>query len=198
MESSRASREGSLGLLLMNRALFLDRDGVINQDNGYTFKTSDLTILDGVIEGLKAIEHLKYKIIIITNQSGIARGLFKVNEFHEYMKNLTDILAENGILVCDYFYCPHHIDGVVEELAISCECRKPEPGMIIQAKKKYNLDLSRSILIGDKETDIMAGRNASLYANILVNAGGEFITSHANNVVKNLIAASEIIKGYQL
>jgi D-glycero-D-manno-heptose 1,7-bisphosphate phosphatase len=196
LESSRPSREGSLGLFLMHKAIFLDRDGVINQDNGYTFKITDLIILDGVIEGLKAIEHLEYKIIIITNQSGIARGLFKANEFHEYMKKLIGILAENGILVCDYFYCPHHIDGVIKELAISCECRKPEPGMIMQAKKKYNLDLSRSILIGDKETDIMAGINANLCANILVDTHGQCKNSNATHVVKNLIAASEIIKGY--
>jgi D-glycero-D-manno-heptose 1,7-bisphosphate phosphatase len=182
----------------MQKAIFLDRDGVINQDNGYTFKISDLIILDGVIEWLKAIEHLQYKIIIITNQSGIARDFFHVNEFHEYMKKLIDILAENGILVCDYFYCPHHIDGVIEELAISCKCRKPEPGMIIQAREKYNLDLSQSILIGDKETDILAGINANLCANILVDTLGECKNSNATHVVKNLIAASEIIKGYQL
>ena len=95
--------------LLMDRALFIDRDGVLNEDNGYTFKIEDLRILDGVIDGLKVIQDLGYKIIIITNQSGIARGFFTIQDFHDFMKALLEILEENKIFVSDYFFCPHRI-----------------------------------------------------------------------------------------
>ena len=179
----------------MNRALFLDRDGVINQDHGYTFKVSDLTILDGVIEGLQSIRYLEYKIIIITNQSGIARGLFEVAEFHDYMKKLIELLAESGIMVCDYFYCPHHVEGVIAEFTKSCECRKPEPGLIIQAKNKYDFDLSHSVLIGDKESDILAGKNAGISSNILITDGVLTKESRALFSAKDLIQAATIIKG---
>lgn len=182
----------------MDKAVFLDRDGVLNEDNGYTYMLSDLRILDGVIEGLRKISSLGYQLIIVSNQSGIARGFFTLDQMHIFMQGLINVLYKYDVEILDYYYCPHHIDGKIDEFTKSCSCRKPEPEMIIQAKKKYNLDLSRSILIGDKETDIMAGINANLYANILVNADGDCITSHATNVVKNLIAASEVIKGYQL
>ena len=193
MESSRASREGSLDLLFMNRALFLDRDGVINQDNGYTFKLSDLRILNGVIEGLQAIGRLKYKIIIITNQSGIARGLFKENEFHKFMKKLTEVLAENEILICDYFYCPHHIDGIIKEFSRLCKCRKPHPGMIFEARDKHDIDLSQSILIGDKVSDIKAGIAADIPNNIIISDSPMNQELPAVACAKDLVEAANII-----
>lgn len=180
----------------MNKALFLDRDGVINIDHGYTYKISDLNMLDGVIEGLQAIAHLEYKIFIVTNQSGIARGLFEVAAFHTFMDYLISILAKNGIQISDYFFCPHHIEGTIPVYAKKCCCRKPEPGMLHDAKKKYNLDLSQSILIGDKETDIMAGQNAGLTTNILIGQPDESRDSNATIVVRNLIEASAIINLY--
>ena len=88
----------------MNKALFLDRDGVINIDHGYTYKISDLNMLDGVIEGLQAIAHLEYKIFIVTNQSGIARGLFEVAAFHTFMDYLISILAKNVHVAGNHFY----------------------------------------------------------------------------------------------
>lgn len=177
----------------MNRALFLDRDGVINIDHGYTHKIDDFSLLDGVVEGLQAIAHLKYKIFIITNQSGIARGLFGVEDFHSFMDHLLKALAINDIKISDYFFCPHHIEGTIPVYTENCSCRKPEPGMIYDAQKKYNLDLSKSILIGDKETDIMAGQNAGIATNILIGQPGESKTSKATMVARNLIEASAMI-----
>ena len=180
----------------MNKALFLDRDGVINVDHGYTYKISDLKILEGVVEGLQAIANLNYKIFIITNQSGIARGLFEEADLHNFMGHLLAIFSQNSINISDYFFCPHHTEGTIPAYRKKCSCRKPEPGMLHDAQKKYNLDLSQSILIGDKETDIMAGLNAGLAKNILIGQPGVSTGSKATNIVRNLIEASAIINLY--
>tara|TARA_B000000475_G_C15971377_1_gene437183 strand:+ start:464 stop:1009 length:546 start_codon:yes stop_codon:yes gene_type:complete len=178
----------------MNKALFIDRDGVLNQDKGYTHKISDLKLLDGVLEGLQRFQSLDYKIIIITNQSGIARGLFKIKDFHDFMTKMIQIFNNNKITINDYFFCPHHIDGVVKEYSISCDCRKPEAGMIFQAQEKYGFDLSKSVLIGDKESDILAGIKANIPLNIRITKNILLKDSLASYTTKDLIQAAEIIK----
>ena len=177
----------------MNKALFLDRDGVINIDHGYTYKVRDLSLIDGVVEGLQAISHLEYKIFIITNQSGIARGLFEVDDLHFFMEHLLKILKKNNINITDYFFCPHHIEGTIKVYTKKCSCRKPEPGMLHDAQKKYNLDLSQSILIGDKETDILAGKNAGVLFNILITNSTLSKRSQASYSAQDLIQAAKII-----
>lgn len=177
----------------MNKALFLDRDGVINIDHGYTYKVSDLSLIDGVVEGLQAISHLEYKIFIVTNQSGIARGLFGIDDLHFFMDHLLKTLAKNNINISDYFFCPHHTEGTIKAYTKKCSCRKPEPGMLHDAQKKYNLDLSQSILIGDKETDILAGKNAGVPSNILITNSTLSSRSKASYSAKNLIQAARII-----
>jgi len=181
---------------MKHKAVFLDRDGVLNEDSGYTHQLSDLRLLDGVIEGLQSLLAVDYKVIIITNQSGIARGLFSTEEMHIFMRGLINVLLENQINVTDYFYCPHHPKGKLLEYSIKCSCRKPEPGMLFAAEKKYNLDLSKSILIGDKETDILAGQNANLFSNILISSEERNDQSNATHIAQNLIDAAEIIKTY--
>jgi|TARA_B110000305_G_C19345986_1_gene591701 D-glycero-D-manno-heptose 1,7-bisphosphate phosphatase len=183
---------------MKNKAVFVDRDGVLNEDSGYTYQLTDLRLLDGVIEGLKSILALDFKVIIITNQSGIARELFSTEELHSFMRGLTNILLENQITVTDYFYCPHHPKGRLLEYSKKCSCRKPEPGMLFDAEKKHNLDLSKSILIGDKETDILAGQNANLFSNILISSEETNDKSNATHIAQNLIDAAEIIKTYNL
>tara|TARA_Y100000748_G_scaffold281211_1_gene260676 strand:+ start:100 stop:654 length:555 start_codon:yes stop_codon:yes gene_type:complete len=179
----------------MDRAVFLDRDGVLNEDNGYTYKLSDLRMLDGVVEGLRKISSLGYKLIIVSNQSGIARGFFTLDQMHNFMQGLINLLYKQDIEILDYYYCPHHIDGEIDEFTKSCSYRKPEPGMIFQAQKEHKLDLSQSILIGDKESDILAGQKAGLLINILI--GNRYlktdtsISYYANNLVD---AANQIEK----
>jgi D-glycero-D-manno-heptose 1,7-bisphosphate phosphatase len=181
---------------MSKKALFLDRDGVINRDHGYTYKLEHLELLDGVIEGLQAISKLDFQIIIITNQSGIARGLFSINDLHIFMQGLISELSDHKIHITDYFFCPHYPDGKITEYSKVCSCRKPEPGMLFQAKEKYSLDFSKSILIGDNETDIRAADNANLFSSILINNSGNPVNTSAANEAKNLIGASEIIKHY--
>ena len=181
---------------MKNQAVFIDRDGVLNEDFGYTSQLSDLKILEGVVEGLQAILALDFKVIIITNQSGIARGLYSIKDLHVFMNEMINIFLKNQIDITDYFFCPHHPEGMIQAYAIKCSCRKPEAGMLFAAEKKYNLDLSKSILIGDKETDILAGQNANLFSNILISSEERNDQSNATHIAQNLIDAAEIIKTY--
>ena len=180
----------------MTKILFLDRDGVLNQDHGYTYKTADLKILDGVIEGMKAISNLGYKFIIITNQSGISRGLFTIDDFHNFMNRLIKVLSEHHISIFDYFFCPHHPDGVVSDYAHICPCRKPKPGLIFQARDKHDLDLSLSALIGDSESDILAGKNADIPLNILLTDSSFPRDSKASDIAGYLIQAARILEKF--
>ena len=150
------------------KAAFLDRDGVINKDYGYVHKWEDFKFCDGAIEGLKLLKSLDYLLIIITNQSGIARGYFKEKHVLEFNAELERKLIENGIHISKFYFCPHHVNGKVEEYSFTCNCRKPDPGMFLSAIKDLNIDLKTSICIGDKYTDLLAGARSGLSSGILI------------------------------
>ncbi len=152
--------------ILVKKALFLDRDGVINKEKNYLYKIEDFEFIDGVFESCKFFQDRGYEIIIITNQAGIARGYYTEEDFHRLNNWMLDEFKKRGINISKVYFCPHHPDFTGE-----CECRKPNPGMILQAQKEFGLDLSSSILVGDKESDIKAGKNAGVGLNILVRSG---------------------------
>jgi histidinol-phosphate phosphatase family protein len=127
------------------KAVFVDRDGTLNYDNGYTHKISDLKIYEDMIPLLKSYYDNGYMIIVITNQSGINRGYYSVEEMKEFNNKLAEVFIKHGIKIEDFFYCPH----TPEE---ACNCRKPETGLIEMAVKKYNIDIKSSIIIGDSES----------------------------------------------
>ena len=146
------------------KAVFFDRDGVLNVDVAYLYKIEDLRWIDGAREAVAYLSQLGYKIFIVTNQSGIARGYYTVeqmNELHAYMQR--EIAAAGGKIEKIY-YCPHHphkgYEGERPELKIDCDCRKPKPGMLIKAAEDFNIDLSLSWIVGDGENDVKAGLNA--------------------------------------
>jgi len=139
------------------RAVFLDRDGVINEDFGYVGKIEDFKFRDGIFELLKLLQDLGYTLFVITNQSGIARGYYSKEDFLKLSKWMIDELKKRKIFIKDIEYCPHH-----PKITGECECRKPKPGMILNLAKKYNIILEDSILIGDKLSDIEAGKNAGI------------------------------------
>jgi len=143
------------------KALFLDRDGVINEDYGYVYKKEDFKFKEGIFELLKLFKD--YKIFIVTNQSGIARGYYTQDDFHKLMDWVKDEFKKKEIELVDVNFCPHHPDitGV-------CECRKPNAGMILDLAKKYNIDLKNSIMIGDKKSDIEAANKAGITKTYLV------------------------------
>ena len=151
------------------KAAFLDRDGVINNDYGYIDSWKRFKFCDGIEIQLRNLINQGFELFIITNQSGIARGYFTEIELFNIHNKMKYELTKKGIKIKDIFYCPHHSKGVVKKYSIECSCRKPKPGMIIQAKKKYMINLSESILIGDKITDIEAGISAGVAKNFLLN-----------------------------
>ncbi|MFH1445566.1 MAG: HAD family hydrolase [Nanoarchaeota archaeon] len=151
----------------MNKAVFLDRDGVINSTDGNAPLSADrFFIMDGVSEAIKKLNEKGYLVIIVTNQPDIAKGLltFKgLEEMHEKMKK---ILTKAGAHLDAVYICPHHptkgFKGEIPELKMKCECRKPKPGLLLQAMKEYNIDSEQSWMIGDSKTDIVAGQAAGV------------------------------------
>ncbi|WP_413700354.1 D-glycero-beta-D-manno-heptose 1,7-bisphosphate 7-phosphatase [Psychromonas sp. KJ10-10] len=155
------------------RAIFLDRDGVINVDNGYVSVVDDFEFIDGVIEALQELKKQNYLLVVITNQSGIARGYFSEEQFHTLTEWMDWSLADRGVDLDGIYYCPHHSEHGLGEYKVDCDCRKPNPGMINDAVKELGIDLSQSILVGDKVSDIQAGINAGVKYNYLVRTGKE-------------------------
>jgi len=172
------------------KTIFLDRDGVINKEIKYLHKIKDFEFIDGIFASCKYLESLGYQIIIITNQSGISRGYYTTSDFEIITNWMINQFHYNDIEILDVFHCPHLPN-------INCNCRKPKPGMLFEAKKKHNIDMSKSWLIGDKETDIIAANNAGINNTILVKSGhkinekgtnAKFIlgsVSTLKNVIKN-------------
>lgn len=141
----------------MNKALFLDRDGVINIEKNYLHKIQDFEFVDGIFELCNHFQQLGYLIIVVTNQSGIARGYYNENDFSKLTSWMNKEFLKNNIIVSNVYFCPHHPD-----ISGPCDCRKPNPGMLLKARDDYNILLNKSIIVGDKERDIQAGINAGL------------------------------------
>ena len=187
------------------RAIFLDRDGTMNVSKGFISKADDLELIPGTIDAIKAINKSGALAIVITNQPVIARGECSFEELHNIHNKLKTLLGEKGAFVDDIFYCPHHPDkgfeGEVPELKFDCECRKPKTGMIDEAVKKYNIDLSKSYMVGDSTMDLETARNAGIKS-VLVNTGfagndGKYDRS-CDIEAKNLFDAVEkIIKDFR-
>ena len=146
-----------------NKALFLDRDGVINEDCGYLYKKEDFKLIKGIIPILKKYQELGYMLIVVTNQSGIARGYYTENDFLSLNSWMVKLLDDKGIKITKTYYCPHHPD-----ISGPCTCRKPKPGMIVKALEEFHIDPGKSILIGNKKTDILAGKEAQIGKNIYI------------------------------
>lgn len=142
---------------MLNKALFLDRDGVINVDKHHMYKIDDCEFIPGIFE-LCYLAHKKgYNIVVVTNQAGIAKGYYNEQDLHKLHDYIKETFSKKGIYIEKIFYCPHHPDFTGD-----CNCRKPKPGMLLEAAKELKLSLNDSILIGDKESDLEAGYRAEL------------------------------------
>ncbi len=142
----------------MNKAVFIDRDGVINNDEGhyYIYKKRDFKLNTDVIQGLQQLQDAGYKLIIITNQGGIAKGEYTEDDMERVHGHFLQLMFDNDIRITDIYHCPHH-DSVED-----CDCRKPKPGMILQAIDEHDINPKTSYLIGDSPRDIEAGQSAGL------------------------------------
>ena len=149
-----------------NKALFLDRDGVINVDKHHVYKIEDCEFIDGIFDKCRQAKSKGYKLIVVTNQAGIAKGIYTEEDYFKFRDYVHAEFEKQGCPIDAEYYCPYHIEGFGKYKKDS-EDRKPNPGMILKAAKDFNIDLSQSILIGDKESDIEAGKRAGITTNIL-------------------------------
>ena len=158
------------------KAIFLDRDGTINRYVGYLRKVEEFELLPGVGEAIRKINASGYLAIVVTNQPVIARGEVSLEELQIIHNKMETMLGKEGAYLDGIYYCPHHpskgFEGEVQELKIDCQCRKPKPGMLLQAAKDFNIDLSDSWMIGDERRDIEAGKNAGCKTALI--GSGEF------------------------
>ena len=185
----------------MKKAIFLDRDGTINVEKDYIYKSEDLVFEEGSIEALKTFKNLGYILIVVSNQSGIARGYFTEADLNIFNNNMNEILKKNGVEITEFYCCPHHPDGIGEYKKV-CECRKPNNKMIEDAIKKYNIDREKSYMIGDKTSDIGAGLKSNLKT-VLVKTGYglkdmEKVDKNETLIYENLKDFSEILKREKL
>jgi D-glycero-D-manno-heptose 1,7-bisphosphate phosphatase len=137
----------------MKKALFLDRDGVVNEDYHYAHKPEHITFRDGIFDLCRAAIDKGYIIIVISNQAGVAKGKFSEEDVRALHRWMQEQFRSRSIEIAAFYYCPHHKDGIVERYRLDCECRKPRPGLILRAKKEFNVDIAKSLMIGDKESD---------------------------------------------
>lgn len=184
----------------MNKAIFLDRDGVINIDRNYVYKVEDFEFIPRAIGALKMLSKTDYKIIIITNQSGIGRELYT----HEDLKKVMDFMYKefdkHKIKVeKKYYFCPHHPTKGIGEYRVECDCRKPKTGMFKQAQKDFDIDMSKSFYIGDLEPDMVAGRNAGCKTIFVLSGHGkkeDLKDVKPDFIAKDLYEAVEVILDY--
>jgi D-glycero-D-manno-heptose 1,7-bisphosphate phosphatase len=143
-------------------AAFLDRDGVINIDHGYTFRPEDLAFTPTAVEGIRLLNEAGYPVLVVTNQSGVARGLYGVADIERFHDHMRAQLAEHGARVDAFYYCPYHPEGTVAEFAIEHQDRKPGSGMILRAMRDWNIQREGSFLIGDKASDAESAAAAGI------------------------------------
>lgn len=185
----------------MNKAIFLDRDGTINVEKDYIYKCEDLLFEEGSVEALKTFKNLGYILIVVSNQSGIARGYFTEEDLKAFNDNMNEKLKEESVEITEFYCCPHHPDGLAEYKKV-CDCRKPNNKMLEDAIKKYNIDREKSYMIGDKVSDIGAGLKSKLKT-VLVKTGYglkdmEKIDKNETLVCENLKDFSEVLKREKL
>ncbi len=151
-------------LINKQKAIFLDRDGTVNEYVGFLRNIDEFKLIENTAEAIKKINSSEYLAIIVTNQPVIARGEVTYEELKQIHKKMETLLGQEGAYLDGIYYCPHHpksgFEGEIKELKIECECRKPKPGMLLKAAKDFNIDLEKSWIIGDSENDILAGKNA--------------------------------------
>ncbi|MDD2698939.1 MAG: D-glycero-beta-D-manno-heptose 1,7-bisphosphate 7-phosphatase [Arcobacteraceae bacterium] len=164
---------------MKQKAVFLDRDGVINVEKDYLYKREDFEFIDGLFEALRYLQSLGFKLFIITNQSGIGRGYYKEDDFKKLTVWMVEQFKQEGIEISQVEYCPHAPE-------VDCSCRKPKTGMIEKIASNFKIDFPNSWIIGDKQSDIECGKNSNIGHSIQVKSGHSFLKSDAEFVIERL------------
>ena len=170
------------------KTIFLDRDGVINKEINYLHRIEDFEFIDGIFEACIHFKSLGYKIIVVTNQSGIARGYYSENDYQMLSNWMKNQFQTKNIDILDIFHCPHGPKS-------KCICRKPKPGMLLKALQKYDIDMEKSWLIGDKETDIICANKAGIFNTVLVKSGHKIneSPSKAKFILGTILDSNKVI-----
>jgi D-glycero-D-manno-heptose 1,7-bisphosphate phosphatase len=172
---------------------FLDRDGVLNVDHGYVFKVSEMELPEGAPAGLRQLTALGFRLLVVSNQGGVARGFYTeadVKAFNQALKAKYE--SEYGITLEAFYHCPHYPSGTVEGYARECHCRKPQIGMLEQAGRDFAIDWARSIMIGDKDSDVQCAINAGLFS-VQIVTGSYATHAHADLYAPNLTEAAAAV-----
>ncbi len=192
----------------MNKAIFLDRDGVINElvyypDHGIVdspFSVDHLRIYPWTSEAICTLHEMGFKVILVSNQPGVAKGFFPMETFEVIRKTIVDRLTQDGAVLDGEYYCMHHPNATVDELRINCNCRKPESGLILQAAEDMNIDLASSWMIGDGLTDIQAGKTSGCKTILLGRIKCELcdlmdeMDARPDVIASNLLEAVQVIQ----
>jgi D-glycero-D-manno-heptose 1,7-bisphosphate phosphatase len=181
------------------KTIFLDRDGVINKDFGYVNKWKDFELINGSLEALQFLTKNEFSIIIVTNQAGIAKGLYTENDFKKLTNDFVFFCSNNNVKILDTFYCPHHKEGTIKKYTKNCKNRKPNPGMFLDAAKLYNIELTKAIMVGDNITDMNASISAGIRKNYLVkpNLTEEKLSNEFKFTIKeNLLSVTHEISNH--
>ena len=182
-------------------AVFFDRDGTLIADTGYLNNPSQIKLFSKTAGALKSLRKAGFYLFVVTNQSGVARGYFSEAQVKKVHQSLRRMLKVKGAKIDAFFYCPHHPQGKVKSFSKKCDCRKPSPGMVKQALKRYSVDLKKSYVVGDKLDDVLLAKNAKVAAGLLVRTGNgrksesEFRKLRLKNsaIVSNLAQAAQWI-----
>ena len=162
------------------KAAFFDRDGVLNVDKSYLYKIEDLEWIDGAKEALAYLTQQGYTVFVVTNQSGIARGYYTVDDMNKLHEFMAQQVAAAGGKIEKFYYCPHLPEGKIGEYAVECDCRKPKPGLILRAFEEYDIDKDAAFLIGDKPRDVESAEAAGIKGYLF--SGGNLL-----NFVKEIV-----------
>lgn len=179
-------------------ALFLDRDGIINVDHDYVHRREDFEFIDGIFDLCRCAQNLDYQIFVITNQAGIGRGYYTEQDFHKLTEWMIGVFRDEGIRIEKVYFCPFHPEHGIGRYKVHSPFRKPGPGMILQAAQEFDVDLARSVLLGDRETDVQAGIAAGVGRNLLFVPQNSAPKKTANyNLVSSYADVKRIIIGMQ-
>ncbi len=160
------------------RAVFLDRDGTINVEKDYLYRIEDFEFIPGAPEAIKRLKDAGFLVIVVTNQSGVARGYYTLEDVDRLHAYIQEKLADIGTSIDAFYVCPHHPTEGVGKYRADCDCRKGKPGMLLQAAEDFDIDLERSCMVGDKEADIEAGKSAGCRPQLVLTGYGRETNEH--------------------
>lgn len=178
------------------KAAFLDRDGVINIDHGYVSSPQQFEFIDGVFDTCRLLQQQGYLLIVVTNQSGIGRGYYTEQQFHQLTDWMKQQFAEHGVQIDALYFCPHHPDNALPPYQLDCNCRKPRPGMLQQAMADFGINPAQSLMLGDKAADMQAAAAAGVRRKILVLSGQQLSDEDkqlADEVWPSIASASSLL-----